>query len=150
MKLLHDLHNDSAALSSLGGVELRGCLDSQLAMEALCGKLHMGFDDMLQQVGQERHPSKFAMKLRMDRARVGQGGSIFAQRPLPRDVIEYAAWDASLLLAAHTRLVELLGDRLPKLRQASDARARHAAKSGGAARLCGLDQPICAGLSGAH
>ncbi len=90
---------------SLGGVELRGCLDSQLAMEALCGKLHMGFrvNDMLQQVGQERHPSKFGMKLKLAGAKAGGRGSIFAQRPLPRDVIEYAAWDASLLLATHTR-----------------------------------------------
>jgi hypothetical protein len=91
---------------------------------------------MLQQVGQERHPSKFGMKLTMAGAKAEGRGSIFAQRPLPRDVIEYAAWDASLLLATHTRLVELLGHRLPKLRQASDARAQHAAKSRGRRRVC--------------
>jgi stage III sporulation protein SpoIIIAA len=135
-KLLHDLHNDAAAMASLGGIELAGCLDSQLAMEALHGKLHMGFNDMLQQVGQDRHPSKFVMKLKMGGAHAGGSGSIFAQRPLPRDIIEYAAWDACLLLAAHTRLVELLGDQLPKVMQASDARASHAAKSGGRRRVC--------------
>ena len=136
LKLLHDLHNDAAALARLGGVEeLSGCLDTQLAMELLAGKLHMGFNDMLKQLGQEQHPSKLAMKAKMERA--GEAaGSIFARRPLPRDVIEYAAWDVSILLSAHARLVELLGDHLQSVSQASDTRARHAAASGGRRRVC--------------
>ena len=134
IKLLHDLHKDAAAIATIGSVTLVNCLDSQLAMELLSGSLHMGFNDMLKELGREQHPSKLAMKRRMAS---DDSGGVFARRPLPRDVIEYAAMDVTLLLGAHTSLVEMLGaDQLNEVVLASGIRAEHAATSGGRRRVC--------------
>ena len=77
------------------------------------------------------------MKNRMNAAWTTGGTSLFAQRPLPRDVIEYAAHDVSLLLAAYGRLAEMLSpEGLASATRASGQRARHAAASGGARRVC--------------
>eukprot|EP00908_Phaeocystis_cordata_P000460 Transcript_10487.p1 GENE.Transcript_10487~~Transcript_10487.p1 ORF type:complete len:831 (-),score=192.75 Transcript_10487:133-2262(-) len=135
IKLLHDLHKDAVALHQLGSVQLCGCLDSQLAMELLVGTLHIGFNDLLKQLGHDLHPSKHFMKKRMDESGRA-GGSLFAKRPLPRDVLEYAAMDVSLLLGAYERLQELLGDQLSLVQRASDVRALHATSSGGRRRVC--------------
>ena len=100
VKLLHDLHKDAAALATIGGVKMSNCFDSQLAMELISRTLHMGFNEMLKQLGSTLHPSKLAMK---DRMASDSSRSIFSQRPLPREVIEYAAMDVTLLLNVHKR-----------------------------------------------
>jgi hypothetical protein len=104
VKLLHDLHKDAAAFAIIGGVEMSNCLDSQLAMELISQKLHMGFNEMLKQLGCTVHPSKREMKERMAS---DSSKTIFLQRPLPRNVIEYAAMDVILLRSAHERSYRL-------------------------------------------
>ena len=134
-KLLHDLHKDTAALATIGGVALVNCLDSQLAMELVSGALHMGFNEMLRQLSHTEHPSKVAMKRKMGGA--DSGGVIFSRRPLPCDVIEYAAMDVTLLRSAYSALAEMLGPaQLESVKHASGIRAHHAAVSGGRRRVC--------------
>ena len=58
VKLLHDLHKDAAAYSTIGGVEMSNCLDSQLAMELISQKLYMVLNQMLKQFGCTVHTSK--------------------------------------------------------------------------------------------
>ena len=131
LKLFHDLHMDAVALAVIGGVEpLAGCFDTQLAMESLVGELHMGFNSTLEQLGLAPHPTKRAMKQRMD------DGSLFAQRPISKDVLEYAVADVVLLLGAKDRLIEVLGDAWVSVQRASDARALLAPRSGGARQIC--------------
>jgi stage III sporulation protein SpoIIIAA len=142
VKLLHDLHKHAAALVSIGGVEMSNCLDSQLIMELISHSLHMGFNEMLKQLGGTVHPSKLAMK---DRMTSDSSKSIFLQRPLPRDVIEYAAMDVTLLLSVHERLVEMLEqDQLARIMLASDTRAHYAGLSGGKRRVCVDDKYVLA------
>ena len=100
VKLIHDLHKDAAAFATIGGVEMSNCLDSQLAMELISQKLHMGLNEMLKQLGCTLHLSKRDMKERMAS---DSSKTVFSQRPLPRNVIEYAAMDVTLLLSAHER-----------------------------------------------
>lgn len=135
IKLFHDLHNDAVAIVNHGSVAvLAGCLDSQLVMEFKTGELHMGFNDMLQQSGKEPHPSKAWMKREMN---ASSGTSLFSARPLAKDVVEYAALDASLLLGAKAELFDLVdGGSVGMLIQASDQRAQYAVYSGGKRRVC--------------
>ena len=131
LKLFHDVHMDAVALAIIGGIEpLHGVLDTQLAMESLTGELHMGFNRMLEQLELPPHPSKKAMKPRMG------AGSIFAQRPLPADILRYAADDVTLLCQAQDRLRDALGDTLLSVQRASDARALLAPQNGGARQIC--------------
>jgi len=130
-KLFHDLHNDSAAFASFGGLDcLHGTLDTQLAMESLTGELHVGFNRLLQDLGQATHASKHLMKRQM------QNEHLFSQRPLPRDFLQYAVDDVRLLLGAHDSLRKRLGTTWNAIQQASDIRARTAAASGGARHIC--------------
>jgi stage III sporulation protein SpoIIIAA len=131
MKLFHDLHKDAFALSEIGGVApLRGTMDTQLAMEALTGDLFMGFNQMLEQLGQQPHPSKHSFKKRMENC------DLFAKRPLPPDALKYAADDVSLLIKARKSLGSALGDKWNSVQRASDSRALMASQSGGARQIC--------------
>ncbi len=58
VKLLHDLHKDAAAYSTIGGLEMSNCFDSQLAMELISQKLYMGLNQRLKQLGCTVHTSK--------------------------------------------------------------------------------------------
>jgi ribonuclease D len=58
-KMFHDLHNDAAALASLGAVtEMKGTLDTQLAMEFLTGGPFFGFNRVFKHIGTSQHFSK--------------------------------------------------------------------------------------------
>jgi stage III sporulation protein SpoIIIAA len=130
-KLFHDLHKDASALSEIGGVApLRGTMDTQLAMEALTGELHVGFDSMLEQLGQQPHPSKRSFKKQME------NGDLFAKRPLPPDALKHAADDVSLLIKARESLCSALGDKWDSVQRASDSRALLALQNSGARQLC--------------
>jgi ribonuclease D len=114
---------DAVAIHTLGGVALSGCIDSQLCMEAVTGNMHMGFNPMLAELGFDAHPTKRQVHASM------RTGNIFAARPLPAHLIEYAALDAALLYDAAGVLLKGLEEaRVPVsvLRAASDARARFA------------------------
>jgi hypothetical protein len=129
-KLFHDLHNDAAALATIGNVEgLRGTLDTQLAMELLTGRFNMGFNDMLGQLDHPKHQSKQLMKGRMHDA------ELFARRPIDNEIFQNAIDDVHLLIDAQEKLFALLDDALEVVKQASDARALMAAKTGGARQI---------------
>jgi stage III sporulation protein SpoIIIAA len=130
-KLFHDLHNDAAAFANIGAInQLEGTLDTQLAMESLTGELHVGFNQLMKNLNQKQHGSKHVMKGRM------QNGQLFAQRPLPRDVLKYAVDDVRLLIGAYDSLREKLGETWDWVQKASDLRARMAAASGGTRSIC--------------
>jgi hypothetical protein len=129
-KLFHDLHNDAAALATIGNVEgLRGTLDTQLAMELLTGHLNMGFNDMLGKLDHPKHQSKQLMKGHMHDA------ELFARRPIDNDIFQNAIDDVHLLIDAQQKLFALLDDVLEVVKQASDARALMAGKTGGARQI---------------
>jgi hypothetical protein len=133
VKLFHDLHMDAAAFANIGRLKLVNCIDSQLVMELRHGAPLMGFNKMLQTLDHPTHPSKFAIKRRMDSAET----SIFSRRPLSQKLVEYAAMDAILLLSIKDRLWESLGeDDLDKIKKASHIRAQLAASSIGRRRIC--------------
>jgi hypothetical protein len=130
-KLFHDIHNDAAAIASIGGItEIKGTVDTQLAMEYLIGDVFFGFNQVLQEMGKAQHMSKHVMKLQM------KNKNLFSQRPLPQDVLKYAVDDVRLLVDAHGSLRERLGNKWEAIQQASDTRARSAAASGGERNIC--------------
>ena len=62
-KIFHDLHNDAAAFASNGNVtEMKGTLDTQLAMEFLTGDPFFGFNRVLQHLGTPQHTGKKMIK----------------------------------------------------------------------------------------
>lgn len=132
-KIFHDLHNDAAALASLGAVtEMKGTLDTQLAMEFLTGDPFFGFNRVFQHLGTSQHFSK-KMIQGMTHQTVNH---FFSQRPLPRDVLQYAVDDVRLLVDAYDRLRERLADNWDVIQRASDMRARMAAANGGSRHVC--------------
>ena len=134
IKLIHDVHNQAAAIASLGGVKIRGCLDTQLAMEFLFGTVNMGFSDMLKQLGcSQLSVIKATM---MARTAEGKEGPVLSQRQLAQDAIEHAALAFSLQRSVHTRLVDLLGPDMANVKKASDLCARNSAESGGRRCVC--------------
>jgi hypothetical protein len=132
VKYFHDLHNDVAAFSLLGGIHsYSGTFDTQLACECKTGHYHMGFNGMLELFGQPTHPTKHSMKRRIE------GGSIFGQRPLAPEIIAYAADDVKLLVAAHESIKKSLGEeKWMSIQAASDARANAACKGGRERQIC--------------
>jgi hypothetical protein len=131
LKLFHDIHNDAAALSTIGGIsKMKGTLDTQLAMEHLTGDVFFGFNRVLQELGEPQHMSKHMMQHQM------KNEDLFSQRPLPRDVLQYAVDDVKLLVGAYEKLHERLGNHWEAIQRASDMRARTAAASGGKRNVC--------------
>jgi stage III sporulation protein SpoIIIAA len=132
-KLFHDLHKDAAALAAIGGVRLRGTLDTQLAMESLTGELHMGFNQMLKHLRLPEHMTKSGMKSKMQQS----GWTLFAQRPLTPDLVQYAADDVALLVGTAGELAKVLGlEQWSSVQRASDARASAAPETKGARQVC--------------
>jgi hypothetical protein len=131
-KLFHDLHNDAAAFSRLGGVpQLCGTFDTQLAIESLTGRLHATFNRMLMEIGLENHATKHAMKEHM------KSGQRFAQHPFPPDILKFAADDVRLLISARDKLLSTLGQSTwDAVQRASDTRALSAVETGGTHRIC--------------
>lgn len=127
LKLMHDLETAAAAIRTLGGVALQGCLDSQLCMEAVTGDVHVGFNAMLAALGLEAHPTERKVHARME------AWNLLATSPVPADLVAYAATNAALLYDAAAALAGRLkenGVPTPALRVASDARAFLAMPSG--------------------
>jgi len=100
-KLVHDVHMDAAALKQQFGLELRQVVDTQLVLELLTGEMLGGLNRYLEHCGQPPHPSKNDMrrKLRAD-------PNIALKRPIPPDVLQYAADDVNCLLKTIGFLVE--------------------------------------------
>jgi hypothetical protein len=131
LKLFHDIHNDAAALSTIGGItEMKGSLDTQLAMECLTGDVFFGLNQVLQELGKPQHTGKHIMKQQM------KNKDLFSQRPLPRDVLQYAVDGVKLLVGTYEKLHERLGNHWEAIQRASDMRARTAAASGGTRSIC--------------
>lgn len=129
-KLFHDLHKDAYALVVVGGVDAHDLcclLDTQLAAEHLYGEVFVGFNALLAKLSCAPHPTKYAMKAKMQ-----QSESYFSKRPLSQQDIEYAALDAVMLLEAWPRLEGRLGDDTPLLIDASMGRAASAIAHDGA------------------
>mmetsp|Transcript_28732 Transcript_28732/g.51992 ORF Transcript_28732/g.51992 Transcript_28732/m.51992 type:complete len:104 (-) Transcript_28732:432-743(-) len=97
-KIFHDLHNDAAALASLGAVtEMKGTLDTQLEMEFLTGGPFFGFNRVFKHLGTSQHFGK-KMIQGMTHQMVNH---FFLQCPLPHDVLQYAVDDVRLLVDAY-------------------------------------------------
>jgi stage III sporulation protein SpoIIIAA len=132
IKLMHDLHKDAAALETYGHITLRGVLDTQLVAEHVWGEMFLGFNGLLRKLELPVHPSKEFVHSRM------RGGEdIWHKRPIPRNHLEYAAMDASLLLAAAPAISEILTEiEMPALLKASELRASNASANDGMRSIC--------------
>jgi stage III sporulation protein SpoIIIAA len=132
VKYFHDLHNDVAAFSRIGGIHsFSGTFDTQLACEFKTGNYHMGFYEMLELFGQPTHPTKHSMKWSIER------GSIFGRRPLAPEILAYAADNVKLLVVAHESIHKSLGkETWRSIQMASDARANAACKGGKDRQIC--------------
>lgn len=93
LKLVHDVHQDAAALSGQFGVRLAGIFDTQLAHEATEGKMLASLNDVLRQCGLDQHTSKDSIHKMMR-----QTPDIWKRRPLSPALVSYAAQDVVLLL----------------------------------------------------
>ena len=91
-KVVHDVHCDAHAMYHKLGLTLSNVFDTQLAYERLCGELHIGFGKLLEIYQCPPHPLKKAMQDRMDK-----DPSLWNRRPLPSDVLAYAAFDVTRL-----------------------------------------------------
>jgi len=132
--LFHDVHKDAYALAIHGGVPvLHGVVDTQLVAEFAWGDVFVGFNKLMQKSGSSTHPTKYAMK-----ATMGQSLSYWKKRPLRPTDVEYAALDATLLLEALPKLMDLVGDAWLPIMAASRERAAAAIESDGA-RSIGFD-----------
>ena len=130
IKMFHDLHKDAAALRDIGKVtELRGCFDSQLAMELLTGNHAVGFNSTLEHFGHAKSLQKILLREEVDTG----NGAIFAKRPLGENALKYAADDVRLLHGLHEPLFCAVEKEatVSLLVEASDQRARRASVSGG-------------------
>ena len=140
IKFFHDLHKDALALSTVGGLyeSLKGTLDTQLAMEALTGEVHMGMNQMLEYLGQPLHATKKAFREKAHEH--AAHGSLFRERPLPHDAITYAADDVDLVIKAKHALFNALQKEQPdglwkSVQTASDLRAEAAVRNNGYRQL---------------
>ncbi|KAG7348915.1 single-stranded nucleic acid binding R3H domain containing protein [Nitzschia inconspicua] len=132
IKLFHDLHNDIAAISRIGGLSPPvSTFDSQLAIESITKEHLVGFHEMLTFVGHEPHPLEQKMKILLK-----SDSEAFSRRPLSRDCLEYAALYVKLLLQAKDGLQEDVGEQWEAVQRASDARAKMAVESDGARHVC--------------
>lgn len=131
-KLFHDLHHDAFAFARSGGIaQLVSTLDFQLAIEYITGDLDVGFNKMLQHLGQDKLPLKQRKK-----SKVLSSPDSFSRRPLPYDCVEYAALNVGLLLKAKDDLFEAIIADYAAIQRASDTRVRMAVESGGARQIC--------------
>lgn len=119
VKYFHDLSNDVAAFSRIGGIHsFSGTFDTQLACKYKTGKKQMGFNKMLELFGCPTHPTKNLMSRRIT------GGFIFRKRPLAPEVLAYAVDDVKLLVAVHECIRKSLGEEIwLSVQSASDAKA---------------------------
>eukprot|EP00980_Cylindrotheca_fusiformis_P001312 scaffold333_cov133-Cylindrotheca_fusiformis.AAC.38 len=130
VKLFHDLHRDAAAFAAIGNVEcMRGTLDTQLAMEHSTGEFSMDLNRMLAHLGQPQHQTKQLCKEK------DHDNELFARRPIDDTIFQYAIDDVRLLMEAQPKIIDLLDDQLDIVKEASDARALIAAKTGGARQI---------------
>eukprot|EP00961_Rhodomonas_salina_P177282 2390697-Rhodomonas_salina.1 len=152
IKLFHDLRSDVLAFSRFGGIQhVSGTLDTQLVMEYLTGQLYTGYNGMLEHFGCQIHPTKRAVHKRLEvyglQRAVAQtsaapsqpSASPFSRRPLPADLLQYAADDVNLMLSAKNQIYATLGDdsdALSLLQQASDQKAFFALQSNGSRTMC--------------
>ena len=128
IKLMHDLHKDAVALDKIAAITLRGTLDSQLVGEQVYGEVFLGMNAFLKKLDMPQHPSK-----EFTHARMRAGVDLFAERPIAKNLLEYAAFDVSLLIKAAKPLQKMLSEKLlADLVQASDCRAATAMANGGA------------------
>jgi 3'-5' exonuclease len=134
VKVMHDLRQDVRALNDLGKVRLTNILDSQLVAEHLFGDFSLGFNACLKRLEMAEHPSKEFVHGKMK-----SDNDYWSRRPLRKTDIEYAALDASLLLAMVPKFTDLLsGDNndLANLLAASHERMNVSVAHGGARCFC--------------
>lgn len=95
IKLVHDVHNDSAALFKQYNVNLRGVIDTQLCYEILqVGTPFASLDDVLKKFHplNKKHPLKTWAK-----EMIKNDPAMWKKRPLAPKLLEYAVHDVILL-----------------------------------------------------
>jgi stage III sporulation protein SpoIIIAA len=96
------------------------------------GEPFIGFNGLMKKLELNGHHLKD-----FEHARMKSGVDVFGQRPIPRNALEYAALDVSLLhAAAETIKDRLSGSEMTMLLQASQLRASGAELNDGARSIC--------------
>lgn len=136
VKLFHDLRNDAQALNWHGSVSsLRGVVDTQLVAHFLWNNRQddvlsfqpwIGLNGLLERLALPTHPSKHLIQ---ELDHMDQGCNFWTRRPIPKEYLEYAAFDVHLLLQTVSPLEDLLASQRssldhfidPSLERAADA-----------------------------
>jgi len=130
VKLVHDCHSDAAALAAQHGLQIQAVYDTQVACELLTGVVLGSFSELLCRSGASAHATK-----RENKALMRKYEGCWARRPLPDQMLQYAADDVRLLLEAGEKLQNMMHPHRGQIMQASAWRAQHAASSGGERRV---------------
>jgi len=114
IKIVHDVHNDAAALKAQFGISLRGVFDTQLAYESTHGKMLSSVAEVLQEWGLVEQTMKDE-----GRRLMRQAPDIWKKRPLHPSLVSYAALDVAPLLDVWTNFANMHSAQIPCILQAS-------------------------------
>lgn len=141
-KTFHDVHYCAGAIAKHGGIkeQIKGVLDTQLAMEYLTGLPSMSFDKMLLQLGINPPPSSSSIHIKNELAEDRE--SVFSERPFRQGLLTHVADQITLLAGAKKTLFENLQKDKPArhvwnvIQKASDCRAAFAMEKDGKRQMC--------------
>ncbi|KAF0711237.1 hypothetical protein As57867_005334, partial [Aphanomyces stellatus] len=133
-KIFFDLHDLVANFHALSpDLSIVGAWDMQLAMELQTNQIKMDVESMLARVpGLLANTTAFVQ----DRLKHTNRTALFSERPLHREVLAFAAYDALLLLDRYDAIENNMDDdEWVHIQVASDARARSAVALNGQRKL---------------
>ena len=96
LKVVHDVHMDAAALKFQYNCVLENVIDTQLVLEYFTGKMLGSLNSFLEWCNVPPHPNKKEVRLIFDK-----NPNIWGERPLPPNLLEYAANDVICLFNAN-------------------------------------------------
>jgi ribonuclease D len=117
VKVFHDCRNDARALKGQFGVSLKNVFDTQAAHFILSN-----LDKKQAQVGLNLVLATYAGKQNTHKAEVVHRSGLWEQRPLPNQLLDYAAQDVLNLVAVYHNMKRMVGgnkDVLAKIEEKS-------------------------------
>ena len=133
LKLIHDSHNTAALLKKFGDInEIYSVFDTQLLIEVITSKWDIDFKEMLDECGvQNTYNAKRAL---LQQSKL----NLMEQRPLNMNLKKFFLDDARQLHEAYGYQLEKMLNKqsFAQILNASFARVRYAASTGGERNIC--------------
>jgi ribonuclease D len=118
VKVFYDCRGDSDILYHQYGVELRGVLDVALTevfyrwTNGLGTPRYLkGYKKSVETYLQVTNPNFYALKEKVSALMTSSGAACWRERPLPKDMLEYAAYDVKYMRDLHLKLIANMGKR---------------------------------------